>query len=132
MANWWPTSYATREIDVQLTRTDDRTLIAPAAGLAFADKVPADLFVSIHANASPTRIARGYETYVLVKGVDVDARALRSDTTTPRKGVPEGHRLCSTTSGRGAAQWESAELTMRECRTSSATGAATTADRHVQ
>ena len=102
-----------REIDVQLTRTDDRTLTLRQR-VAFADKVPADLFVSIHANASPTRTQRGYETYVLtVKGVDVDARALRSDTTTPRKGVPEDIALVLDDVERGAAQWESAELAAR-------------------
>ena len=102
-----------RDIDVQLTRTDDRTLTLRQR-VAFADKVPADLFVSIHANASPTRTQRGYETYVLtVKGVDVDGRALRSDTPTPRKGVRPDVALGLDDVERGAAQWESAELATR-------------------
>jgi N-acetylmuramoyl-L-alanine amidase len=100
-------------IDVQLTRTDDRTLTLRQR-VAFANKVPADLFVSIHANASPTRTQRGYETYVLtVKGVDVDGRALRSDTPTPRKGVDPAIALVLDDVERGAAQWESAELATR-------------------
>ena len=71
-------------IAVQLTRTDDRTLTLRQR-TEIADRANADLFVSIHANASPTRTQRGYETYVLTpRGGDIDGRALRSDTTTPR------------------------------------------------
>ena len=100
-------------IDVQLTRTDDRTLTLRQR-VEVADRIPADLFVSIHANASPTRTQRGYETYVLtVKGVDVDGRALRSDTTTPRPGVDPEMALVLDDVERGAAQWESAELATR-------------------
>ena len=69
-------------ISVELTRTDDRTLTLRQR-VEHADHVNADLFVSIHANASPTRTQRGYETYVLTtKGVDVDARALRAESMT--------------------------------------------------
>ena len=76
-----------RGVTVQQTRTTDRTLTLRQR-IAIADRLPADLFVSIHANASPTRAQRGFETYVLsARGVDVDGRALRSDTTTPRPGV---------------------------------------------
>src|SRR3954469_16958856 len=53
-----------RGITVELTRDADRTMTLRQR-VAFADGVPADLFVSIHANASPTRTQRGYETYVL-------------------------------------------------------------------
>lgn len=102
-----------RGIAAQLTRTTDRTLTLRQR-VELADRVPADLFVSIHANASPTRTQRGYETYVLTaRGIDVDGRALRSDTTTPRAGVePEvGHILDDIE--RGASQWEAAELAAR-------------------
>ena len=100
-------------IDVQLTRDDDRTLTLRQR-VEIANQLPADLFVSIHANASPTRTQRGYETYVLTaKGVDVDGRALRSDATTPRPGVDPDVALVLDDIERGAAQWEAAELAAR-------------------
>jgi N-acetylmuramoyl-L-alanine amidase len=100
-------------IDVVMTRTDDRTLTLRQR-VEVADALPADLFISIHANASPTRTQRGYETYVLtVKGVDVDGRALRSDTTTPRPGVDPDVALVLDDVERGASQWEAAELAAR-------------------
>lgn len=102
-----------REIAVQLTRDDDRTLTLRQR-VAFANKVPADLFISIHANASPTRTQRGYETYVLTaKGVDIDGRALRSDTPSPRPGVDKDVALVLDDVERGAAQWEAADLATR-------------------
>ena len=100
-------------IDVQLTRTGDRTLTLRQR-VEVADRLPADLFVSIHANASPTRTQRGYETYVLTaKGVDVDGRALRSDTITSRPGLEGDIALVLDDVERGAAQWEAAELATR-------------------
>jgi N-acetylmuramoyl-L-alanine amidase len=100
-------------ITVELTRTDDRTLTLRQR-VAFADHRPADLFVSIHANASPTRTQRGYETFVLTaKGVDIDGRALRSDTTTPRPGVDPEIALVLDDVERGASQWEAADLASR-------------------
>lgn len=100
-------------IEVTLTRTTDRTLTLRQR-VDVADKLPADIFVSIHANASTTRAQRGYETYVLTaKGVDVDARALRSGVTTPRPGVDPEIALVLDDVERGASQWESAELAAR-------------------
>lgn len=102
-----------RGIDVTLTRTADRTLTLRQR-VELANKIPADLFISIHANASPTRTQRGFETFVLTaRGVDVDGRALRSDTTTPRHPVPADIGLVLDDLERGAAQWESAELASR-------------------
>lgn len=102
-----------RGIAVQLTRTTDRTLTLRQR-VAIADRVPADLFVSIHANASPTRTQRGYETYVVTaRGIDIDGRALRSDTTTPRPGVDPDVALILDDVERGASQWEAAELAAR-------------------
>ncbi len=101
------------EIDVVMTRTGDKTLTLRQR-VEVADKIPADLFVSIHANASPTRTQRGYETFVLpAKGVDVDGRALRSDVVTPRPGVDPQIALVLDDVERGAAQWEAAELASR-------------------
>ena len=102
-----------RGITVQLTRTTDHTLTLRQR-VAIADRVPADLFVSIHGNASPTRTQHGYETYVVTaRGLDVDGRALRSDTTTPRPGVDPDIALVLDDVERGASQWEAAELAAR-------------------
>jgi len=99
-----------REISVEMTRTDDRTLTLRQR-VAIADRLPADLFISIHANASPTRTQRGFETFVLTpRGVDVDGRALRSSVTTPRAGVDPEISLVLDDVERGASQWEAAEL----------------------
>ncbi len=99
-----------RGIDVVLTREDDRTLTLRQRG-ARADALAADVFVSIHANASPTRSQRGYETYVLTPaGVDVDARALRAELATPRTGMDDATAAVLDDVERGAAQWDAAEL----------------------
>jgi N-acetylmuramoyl-L-alanine amidase len=76
-------------VNVVLTRSDDRFLSlrervrrAAAAG--------EDLFVSLHANASPARSQRGFETYILTpEALDVDARAIRSADGAPRPGLDE-------------------------------------------
>jgi N-acetylmuramoyl-L-alanine amidase len=100
-------------ISVELTRTDDRTLTLRQR-TEIADRANADLFVSIHANASPTRSQHGYETYVLTtKGVDVDARALRAESVTPRPGVDPDIALVLDDVERGAAQWEASDLAAR-------------------
>jgi len=100
-------------IAVTLTRDTDKTLTLRQR-IEVADELPADIFVSIHANASATRAQSGYETYVLTaRGVDVDARALRSGTTTPRPGVDPEIALVLDDLERGASQWESAELAAR-------------------
>lgn len=102
-----------REISVTMTRTDDRTLTLRQR-VAIADRLPADLFVSIHANASPTRTQRGFETFVLTaRGVDVDGRALRASVTTPRPGVDPEVALVLDDVERGASQWEAADLASR-------------------
>lgn len=102
-----------RDIAVELTRTGDRTLTLRQR-VAHAVRVPADLFVSIHANASFTRAQRGYETFVLTpRGVDVDARALRSNVTTPRPGVDPDIALVLDDVERGSSQWEAADLAAR-------------------
>jgi len=102
-----------RGIAVQMTRTTDRTLTLRQR-VAMADRLPADLFVSIHANASPTRGQRGYETYLLTAhAIDVDGRALRGDAMTPRPGVDPDVALVLDDVERGASQWEAAELAAR-------------------
>jgi N-acetylmuramoyl-L-alanine amidase len=104
---------ARRGVAVRLTRTGDRTLTLRQR-VAFANGAAADLFVSVHANASLSRARRGYETYVLTaRGVDVDARALRADTPRPRPGVDPDIALVLDDVERGAAQWEAADLAAR-------------------
>jgi N-acetylmuramoyl-L-alanine amidase len=100
-------------IEVQLTRTGDvtRTL---RQRVEVATRANADVFVSIHANASPTRTQRGFETFVLTpRGLDVDGRALRSDIRTPRPGVDPDVALVLDDVERGAVQWEAADLAAR-------------------
>src|SRR5262245_43781638 len=65
-------------VNVVLTRTDDRfTSLRERVRRSAA--AGADLFVSVHANASPARSQRGFETYILTpEAVDIDARAIRS------------------------------------------------------
>jgi N-acetylmuramoyl-L-alanine amidase len=100
-------------IEVQLTRTADVTRTLRQRG-ELAAAHGADVFVSIHANASPTRTQRGYETFVLTtRGVDIDGRALRSDLSVPRPGVDREIGLLLDDVERGAVQWEAADLAVR-------------------
>lgn len=99
-----------RGYDVVLTRERDATL-SLRHRVAAANRRRADLFVSIHANASPGRVQRGFETFVLTAaGVDVDGRALRSETGTPRPGLDAATAMILDDVERGACQWEAAEL----------------------
>lgn len=102
-----------KDITVELTRTSDRTLTLRQRA-ARAGEIPADIFVSIHANASPSRTQRGYETFVLTpRGVDVDGRALRADMRTTRPNVDPEIALVLDDVERGSTQWESADLAAR-------------------
>lgn len=97
-------------VDVVLTRARDATLTLRQR-VADANRRGADVFVSIHGNASMERVQRGYETFVLTaSGVDIDGRALRSETGAPRLGVDAETALVLDDLERGAAQWEAAEL----------------------
>lgn len=99
-------------IDVTMTRDRDQTMTLRRRMLV-ANDLAADLFVSIHANASPTRAQRGFETYLLSPAaVDIDGRALRSDAGTPRPGLDAETAAVLDDVERGAAQWESAELAL--------------------
>lgn len=113
LSNLVATRLRDKGIDVTLTRTADKTLTLRQR-VETANQLAADMFVSIHANASPTRTQRGYETFVLTaRGVDVDGRALRSASTTPRVHVDPQTNLVLDDVERGASQWESAELAAR-------------------
>ena len=64
-------------VTVALTRDDDRFL-SLRERVRVANGAGAELFVSLHANASPTRAQRGFETYILTpEALAVDTRALR-------------------------------------------------------
>jgi N-acetylmuramoyl-L-alanine amidase len=113
LADLVATKLRAKGITVEMTRTTDRTLTLRQRTV-HANAIPADLFVSIHANASPTRTQRGYETFVLTpRGVDVDARALRADTRTKRPNVDPEIALVLDDVERGSSQWESADLAAR-------------------
>jgi len=60
---------------VKLTRSDDRFLPLEAR-TAIANGFGADLFLSVHANASPSSRAKGIETYYLDRTSDRAARKL--------------------------------------------------------
>jgi N-acetylmuramoyl-L-alanine amidase len=99
-----------RGVEVILTRDGDRTMTLRQRMIE-ANRRAADVFVSVHVNASAARTQRGFETFVLTPtGVDVDARALRSDAGTPRGSLDARTAEILDDVERGAAQWEAAEL----------------------
>lgn len=53
-----------RGLDLHLTRRDDREL-SSAQRIAIAERLSADLLLSIHANASPDHTQSGFESFVL-------------------------------------------------------------------
>lgn len=62
---------------VVMTRNDDRFIPLPGRP-AIANRAGADLFVSVHANASRSRAAGGFEVYYLSEATDDHARALEA------------------------------------------------------
>lgn len=78
------------DVDVVLTRTGDETLeLKDRTAIANAER--ADLFVSIHANASPREAASGIETYLLDDTTDratlrLAAMENQTPVARPRKG----------------------------------------------
>ena len=62
-------------IEVVLTREND-TFVPLWSRTQIANNSGADLFVSIHANASITRRLKGFEVYYLSEALDDDARAV--------------------------------------------------------
>jgi N-acetylmuramoyl-L-alanine amidase len=97
-------------LQVLLTRTTDKTMTLRQR-VDVANNAKADLFVSVHTNASPSRTQRGYESYVLTPtAVDVDGRSLRRNPPTPRPGLSQKTSFMLDDIERGAVQWEAAEL----------------------
>jgi N-acetylmuramoyl-L-alanine amidase len=76
-------------IQVVLTRSDDR-FVALEDRTAMANAEDADLFVSLHMNASPNSEARGIETYYLDNTTDEAAiRLAARENGTARKNVSD-------------------------------------------
>src|SRR5512143_2141392 len=63
-------------VQVSLTRDGDR-FVTLRERVRAANLAHADVFVSLHANASPTKAQRGYETYILTPdALNVDTAAI--------------------------------------------------------
>jgi N-acetylmuramoyl-L-alanine amidase len=76
-------------VEVVLTRTDDR-FIALEDRTAVANAENADLFISLHMNASPKSDVRGVETYYLDNTTDeASIRLAARENSTSRKNVSD-------------------------------------------
>lgn len=64
-------------LTVLMTRSDDR-FVSLSDRTRFANDNRADVFISIHTNASQSRSARGLETYYLSTAMSSDARAVEA------------------------------------------------------
>lgn len=83
-------------LEVLLTREDDAYLPLEAR-TDFANRVGADLFVSIHANAAPRSRSRGVETYLLDTRYDRQtARVAARENGTPIEELDELHRILAS------------------------------------
>ena len=83
-----------RGIEVRLVRELDE-YVSLRERVERANELRADLFVSIHCNASDARSQRGFENWVLTpRALDIDGRALRGETPAARAGAdPETARM---------------------------------------
>ncbi len=100
-------------VTVELTRDDDR-FVSLRERVRRANRAGAELFVSIHCNASPTHAQRGFETWVLTpEALTVDAEAIRGGDGPVRPGVdPETSELVDDIE-RGAVQPQAVRLAER-------------------
>lgn len=64
-------------VTVLMTRSDDR-FVSLADRTKYANDNHADIFISIHTNASKTRSAKGLETYYLSTAITSEARAVEA------------------------------------------------------
>lgn len=89
---------ANLDVKVILTRYDDK-FIGLLRRTEIANNAQADLFVSIHCNASPSRNARGSETYFLALAKNNEARAVEAmenkviEFEMPESGAPSSSIL---------------------------------------
>lgn len=95
---------------VRLTRHRDTYLTLRERG-RIANEMDADLFVSLHGNASESHSHSGYETFILTPdAVDVDSRALRQDSGRPRPGLDTNLALLLDDIERSTSQVSAAKL----------------------
>ena len=82
------------DVDVELTRDSNRT-VSLQERASFANARDADLFVSIHANASPFARVSGIETYHLDAARDASAKRLaaRENTSGGVSSDPTSHQI---------------------------------------
>lgn len=100
-------------VEVVMTRTDDR-YVSLRERVRIANAAGAELFVSIHANASPARAQRGTETYILTpEALAVDSPALRGADGPPRPGIDAELAPLLDDLERGSALLSSARLAER-------------------
>jgi len=101
-----------RGVQVVLTRQKDEYLLLRQR-VRKANEHHADLFVSLHCNATEKHTQRGYETFILTpEALDVDGRALRGREGAPRPGVDSDTALLLDEVERGAAFPAAADLAM--------------------
>src|SRR5215831_9593700 len=100
-------------VEVKLTRTSD-TYVSLRERVRIANAAGPELFVSLHANASPTHAQRGTETYILTpEALAVDTRAIRAGDAPPRPSVDAATGGLLDDLERAAAQVPSARLAER-------------------
>lgn len=95
---------------VVLTRQGDEYLTLRER-MQQANRLGAELFLSLHANATQTHAQRGYETFILTpRAVDVDGRALRAADGRERAGMDQATALILDDLERGTVHEQAAEL----------------------
>lgn len=95
---------------VVLTRERD-TYLTLRERVRRANQLQADLFVSLHANATPSHQHSGYETFILSpRAIDIDGRALRIADGAPRADLDRGTARILDDLERGMAQPRAAAL----------------------
>lgn len=104
-----------REAGYRVRSTRDRdAYLTLRQRVEMANREGADLFVSLHANATETHAQRGYETFVLsAHAMDVDARALRGTAVQDRADADRSVALLLADVERGLAQEQAASLARR-------------------
>ncbi|MFH0903308.1 MAG: N-acetylmuramoyl-L-alanine amidase [Pseudomonadota bacterium] len=100
-------------IAVVLTRETDE-YVTLRERVRLANRARADVFVSLHANASPTHTQQGYETFILTpEALEVDARVLRGNDGPVRPGVEQGTAFLLDDIERGIAHLWSLKLAQK-------------------
>ncbi len=96
-------------VQVYLTRNSDRYLTLRQR-TSFANKMKADVFISVHMNAAIKHDQKGYETYILTpRSLEIDAPALRMGAR-PRLGLDLATALILEDVERGVAFSRAARL----------------------